>query len=93
MRNAKSKSQELNFGIRTLDFELDETMKKDIIFLFAFLALVHSRLAMAQPALGFWGGLNRASLKGDAPEDASYGTRVISAAVWWANSISPKTSS
>jgi hypothetical protein len=46
------------------------------MLLFAFLLWPASRPAMAQPALGFWGGLNRASLKGDAPEDASYGTRL-----------------
>jgi hypothetical protein len=51
-------------------------MQKALILLFASLPLLAGRLAVAQPALGFWGGLNRASLKGDAPEDASYGTRV-----------------
>ncbi|MGH7495871.1 MAG: porin family protein [bacterium] len=51
-------------------------MRKGVTLLFAFLPLLHGRTAIAQPALGFWGGLNRASLKGDAPENASYGTRL-----------------
>ncbi len=51
-------------------------MRKGVILLFASLPLLLGRLAVAQPAVGFWGGLNRASLSGDAPEDASYGTRL-----------------
>lgn len=51
-------------------------MRKGFILLIVPLLLLLGNAAMAQPALGFWGGLNRASLKGDAPEDASYGTRV-----------------
>jgi len=55
---------------------MDESMKKNILLLFASLPLLLCHVALAQPAVGFWGGLNRASLRGDAPEEASYSTRM-----------------
>ena len=51
-------------------------MKKTSLLFLASLSLLFGRPAMAQPTFGFWGGLNRASLRGDAPENASYGTRL-----------------
>lgn len=51
-------------------------MGKGFIFLIVLLPLLLSRFAAAQPAVGFWGGLNRAHLSGDAPEDAGYQNRL-----------------
>jgi len=51
-------------------------MGKGFIFLILILPLLLSRFAGAQPAVGFWGGLNRAHLSGDAPEDAGYQNRL-----------------
>lgn len=48
-------------------------MRRDILLLFLSLLMLFCCFAAeAQPAVGFWGGLNRSHLSGDAPEDASY---------------------
>jgi len=51
-------------------------MRKEYLFLIVILPLLLSRSAGAQPAVGIWGGLNRAHLSGDAPEDAGYQNRL-----------------